>query len=474
MILPVLIAGGVGSRLWPVSRALQPKQFIHFEQYEGSLFQNTLRRIEGIADICEPLVVCSEDHRFLVKEQLSELGKKAGTILLEPEGRNTAPAVAMAALYAMQKNSEIILLVLPADHIIRKVGTFHSAVANARSLALNDYLVTFGIVPGAPETGYGYIKRGKEIEGNTGFLVTKFVEKPNEETAKSYLIAGDYLWNSGIFMFSAKSYLEELKSHAEDIFNACNRAFGAIHRDGDFVRIPEAEFTEVRSDSIDYAVMEKTTRAAMIGLEADWNDLGSWDAIWNTSEKNLQGNSIIGDVLTAEVSNSYIQSHSRLIAAVGLEDIVIVETPDAVLVSKKDKAQFVKQIVDQIEANKREEKNSHSKVFRPWGSYESLVNRDGYQVKHIIVNPGEALSLQSHQHRAEHWTVIKGRGIVTCDEEEIALEENESTFIPLGSKHRLVNPSDETLEIIEVQVGDYLGEDDIVRYEDKYGRIKNS
>jgi len=457
-----------------VSRALLPKQFIHFPQYQGSLFQNTLRRVEGIEDISEPLVVCNADHRFLVAEQLRELGRSNGSILLEPIGRNTAPAVAMAAFLALQKNKEAILLVLPSDHLIKNNENFHAAVNEAVKLARRNFLITFGIVPGTPETGYGYINRGEIIKGSNGYLVSKFVEKPDKQTAGSYLSTGDYFWNSGMFVFSAKTYLDELKAHAEDIYRACEKAIAAIEEGENFDIIPEREFSKVRSDSIDYAVMEKTSKAAMVTMDAGWNDLGAWDALWEEDEKDAKGNSIIGDVLTEGVANCYIQAHSRLVAAVGVEDAIIVETPDAVLVSSKEKVQSVKQIVDQIEANDREEYSNHTKVFRPWGSYESLINRDGYQVKHIIVNPGEALSLQLHNHRAEHWTVIKGKGVVTCDGNEITLGVNESTFIPLGSKHRLANPFEEVVEIVEVQVGDYLGEDDIVRFEDKYGRIDKS
>ena len=474
MFLPVVIAGGIGSRLWPVSRALLPKQFIHFPQYQGSLFQNTLRRVEGIEDISEPLVVCNADHRFLVAEQLRELGRSYGSILLEPIGRNTAPAVAMAAFLALQKNKEAILLVLPSDHLIKNNENFHAAVNEAVKLARRNFLITFGIVPGTPETGYGYINRGEIIEGSNGYLVSKFVEKPDKQTAESYLSTGDYFWNSGMFVLSAKTYLDELKAHAEDIYRACEKAIAAIEEGENFDIIPEREFSKVRSDSIDYAVMEKTSKAALVTMDAGWNDLGAWDALWEEDEKDAKGNSIIGDVLTEGVANCYIQAHSRLVAAVGVEDAIIVETPDAVLVSSKEKVQSVKQIVHQIEANDREEYSNHTKVFRPWGSYESIINRDGYQVKHIIVNPGEALSLQLHNHRAEHWTVIKGKGVVTCDGNEITLGVNESTFIPLGSKHRLANPFEEVVEIVEVQVGDYLGEDDIVRFEDKYGRIDKS
>ena len=380
----------------------------------------------------------------------------------------------MAAFLALQKNKEAILLVLSSDHLIKNNENFHAAVNEAVKLARRNFLITFGIVPGTPETGYGYINRGEIIKGSNGYLVSKFVEKPDKQTAESYLSTGDYFWNSGMFVFSAKTYLDELKAHAEDIYRACEKAIAAIEEGENFDIIPEREFSKVRSDSIDYAVMEKTSKAAMVTMDAGWNDLGAWDALWEEDEKDAKGNSIIGDVLTEGVANCYIQAHSRLVAAVGVEDAIIVETPDAVLVSSKEKVQSVKQIVDQIEANDREEYSNHTKVFRPWGSYESIINRDGYQVKHIIVNPGEALSLQLHNHRAEHWTVIKGKGVVTCDGNEITLGVNESTFIQLGSKHRLANPFEEVVEIVEVQVGDYLGEDDIVRFEDKYGRIDRS
>ena len=341
MLLPVVLAGGVGSRLWPASRSLLPKQFLHFQQYDGSLFQNTLRRIEGIANISGPLVVCNEEHRFLVAEQLRDLGKKDSTILLEPIGRNTAPAVAIAALYAIQKDSESILLVLPADHMISNIGNFHAAVAKAKPLALKNHLITFGVVPSDPEVGYGYIKKGDAVASEEGFHVSEFVEKPDEETAKSYLADGSYFWNSGMFLFSAKSYLEELKNYAEDISDACKRAFEAIYKDEDFARLPEAEFSAIRGDSIDYAVMEKTARAAMVTLDAGWNDLGAWDALWEIKDKDSDGNVIVGDAITFEVSNTYIQADSRLVAAVGLDNTVIIETRDAILVADKNNAQSV-------------------------------------------------------------------------------------------------------------------------------------
>ncbi|MBT70610.1 MAG: mannose-1-phosphate guanylyltransferase/mannose-6-phosphate isomerase [Gammaproteobacteria bacterium] len=471
MLLPVVLAGGIGSRLWPVSRALLPKQFIQFPQHQGSLFQATLGRLEGLAASGEPLVICNVDHRFLVAEQLRQLGRDGDKILLEPFGRNTAPAVAMAAFLAIAEDPDTLLLVLPADHIIQNVQAFHEAVEQGVVLARDNYQVTFGIVPGAPETGYGYIERGTEIRGSAAYEVSRFVEKPDLPTAESYLASGNYSWNSGMFLFRAADYLQELQLHAEDIYSACQAAASEIEKTADFLQIPLELFKQCRAESIDYAVMEHTERAAVIPLDAGWNDLGAWDAVWDESEKDSGGNVISGDVLTQDVKNSYIQSQSRLVAAIGMDDAIIVETADAVLVANKEQAQAVKQIVDGLQQVGREESISHTLVYRPWGSYESLAMGEGYQVKHIIVNPGETLSLQLHNRRAEHWTVIKGIGQITCDDSEFELGVNESTFIPLGSKHRLANTGTTPVEIIEVQVGDYLGEDDIVRFEDRYGRI---
>lgn len=472
MIIPVVLAGGVGSRLWPISRALLPKQFIHFPQQPASLFQNTLSRLEGLAGLGDPLVVCNADHRFLVAEQLRTLGKSGSTIMLEPVGRNTAPAVAMAALSAQLISEEAVILILPADHVIQNIEAFHRAIGEGEKLARQEKLVTFGIVPDAPETGYGYIQKGELLDDDTAYRVARFVEKPDRATAEDYLSSGDYLWNSGMFMFTASRYLEELKHYAGDISASCLEAFTGLQQNGDFQQIPEAVFSACRSDSIDYAVMEKTDSAAVIPLNANWNDLGAWDAIWDIEDKDSDGNVTSGDVLTSGVSNSYIQAGSRLVAAVGMENAVIVETADAVLVAEKSKVQSVKHIVEQLEASKRTESINHNLVFRPWGSYESLAMAEGYQVKHIVVKPGASLSLQMHHHRAEHWTVIKGSGLITCDDKEFLLHANESTFIPLGSKHRLTNPGDEPVELIEVQLGDYLGEDDIVRFEDVYGRVE--
>lgn len=471
MLIPVVLAGGVGSRLWPVSRALLPKQFINFPGRSGSLFQNTLSRMDGMPDLGEAVVVGNIEHRFLIAEQLRQLDKSDSSILLEPVGKNTAPAVALAALKALQDSANPILLVLPADHVIRDTAAFQTAVSQGFAQAKQGKLVTFGIVPGSPETGYGYIEKGEPLSQDTAVVVSRFVEKPDLATAQTYVASGKYLWNSGMFMFSAARYLQELRLFAPDIFDSCHEAYAALEAGDDFQIIPEEEFGQCRSDSIDYAVMEKTKSAVVIPLDAGWNDLGAWDALWDIQDKDENGNVTSGDVLLESVSNSYIQSEFRLVAAVGLEDTVIVETADAILVANRNSVQAVKKIVEQLQAQNRSESVNHTLVYRPWGSYQSLAVSPGYQVKHIVVNPGAALSLQLHHQRAEHWTVIKGTGLVTCGDREFALKPNESTFIPLGSRHRLSNPGTEPVEIIEVQVGDYLGEDDIVRFEDRYGRV---
>ena len=471
MLIPVILAGGVGSRLWPVSRSLLPKQFIEFPDMQGSLFQSTLSRLEGVSDLEDPIVVCNTDHRFLVAEQLRQLGKEHCNILLEPVGRNTAPAVALAALCALQDNVDPLLLVLPADHVIQDETAFLQAIAQALLSAKQGKLVTFGLVPSVPETGYGYIQKGAQLGGENGYCVEQFVEKPDRETAQAYLDSGNYFWNSGMFLFSASAYLAELKRHAPDIFDSCHQAHKSLERGEDFHLIPESIFASCRSDSIDYAVMEKTASAVVVPLEAGWNDLGAWDALWEVRDKDEQGNALSGDVVTFDVKNSYIQSQSRLVAVAGIRDVVVVETADAVLVTDRSQAQSVKKLVQQLQDQQREESALHRLVYRPWGSYESLGSRPGCQVKHIVVNAGASLSLQLHHKRAEHWIVLKGVALVTCDNKEFELRPNESTYIPVGSKHRLTNPSNNPIEIIEVQIGEYLGEDDIVRFEDLYNRV---
>jgi len=469
MLYPVILAGGIGTRLWPLSRASLPKQFIHFPEQDASLFQVTLKRLHGLPDLQAPIVICNSEQRFLVAEQLRQLGYDDAVILLEPVGRSTAPAVALAALWVQERDPDGELLVLSSDHSISDVPTFHAAIQAGLVQSKQNRLVTFGIVPGSPETSYGYIKTGDELEFQAK-TVEQFVEKPDEETAKKYLAEGCYLWNSGMFLFRAAEYLSQLEGLASDISASCKKAYAAMKPGPDFQVIPEEEFAACRGESIDYAVMEKTQSAAVVPLDAGWSDLGAWDSLWESEQKDEQGNVLSGDVVTHEVTNSYIQSRSRLVAAVGLENMVIVESRAAVLVAHKARSQEVKQIVAQLQGKNRPEVDTHTLVHRPWGSFQSLATGSGYQVKHIVVKPGAALSLQMHQHRAEHWTIIKGTGLVTCGEQEQELQVNQSLFIPLGVKHRLVNQQSDLLEVIEVQVGEYLGEDDIVRFEDLYGR----
>jgi mannose-1-phosphate guanylyltransferase/mannose-6-phosphate isomerase len=473
MLLPVILAGGVGSRLWPVSRSLSPKQFIQFPGQDETLFQGTLSRLEGLDNLLNPLVICNEDHRFLVAEQLRQLGKEGSKILLEPVGKNTAPAVALAAIYAQQQQEDPILLVLPADHLIEDTAKFHEALMLGQELAARGSLVTFGILPNAPKVGYGYIKCGQPAEQGPAKQVARFVEKPNLEVAQQYLDSGNYLWNSGMFMFKASTYLAQLSEFAEDIHSACESTMNTLKTESDFLKISEAQFSTCRSDSIDYAVMEKTKKAVVVPLDANRNDLGSWDAICDTQEKDEHGNATNGDVLLSSVSNSYVQSQSRLVAAIGISDSIIIETADSILVASKDRLQEVKEIVKRLEIDKRNEAVHHTLVHRPWGSYESLAVGANYQVKHLIIKPGAAISLQLHYRRSEHWTVIKGTGRITVGEKVFALGLNESTFIPVGEKHRLQNLKDGPLELIEIQVGAYLVEDDIERLDDDYGRLES-
>ena len=467
MVIPVIMAGGVGSRLWPVSRELFPKQFIAFQEQTGSLFEETLARLETL-DCAPPIVVCNAEHRFLVAEQLRGAGITGAAILLEPMGRNTAPAVALAAMEAAARGGDDILLVLAADHLIRDVDAFIEAVREGAVQAAEGRLVTFGIVPDAPETGYGYIRRGAAL--GRAWEVERFVEKPDRETARGYLEDGGYYWNSGMFMFRASRYLEELERCAPDILSACRDAFGAAGRDLDFKRIPEKEFSRCPSDSIDYAVMELTRDAVVVPLDAGWSDLGAWAALWQHGAQDGSENVIRGDVMLHNVKGSYVYADSRLVSVVGLEDAVVIETSDAVLVSARDQVQDVKEIVKRLKEASRSEADSHAVVYRPWGSYEGLAAGQGYQVKRIVVKPGGALSLQLHHHRAEHWTVVQGVARVTCGEEVFTLRDNQSTYIPRETRHRLENPGEEPVVLIEVQCGTYLGEDDIVRFDDVYGR----
>lgn len=470
MLVPVILAGGTGTRLWPLSRELSPKQFIELPGNQGSLFRQTLRRVKYLEESAEAIVVCNDDHQFLVNEQLQSEGFKNSTLLLEPIGRNTAPAVALAALRAIDSGNDPILLVLPADHQIANVEAFKDAVSEGIELALEGNLVTFGIVPDAPETGYGYIQKSERLSIGPGYKVEQFVEKPDSETAQEYIATGDYFWNSGMFMFSAKNYLTELLQYAPDIALSCNDAYSGISPKSKLVSIPKKKFQRCRSESIDYAVMEETINAAVIPLDANWNDLGTWDAVWDQAEKDENGNFCNGDAVALNTTNTLIHASNKLVTAVGVQDLVIIETNDALLIADKRNSQDVKQVVNKLESNEREETKHHTLVHRPWGTYQSLNKSEGHQVKHIVVKPGAQLSLQLHHHRDEHWTVIKRTALVTCGEHEFELRENQSTFIPKLSKHRLTNRTDEPVEIIEVQVGIYLGEDDIERFEDNYGR----
>jgi len=473
MLIPVLLSGGVGSRLWPVSRELYPKQFLALAHPKLSLFQQTLERLKGVPALGEPVVVCNEAHRFLVAQQLHELGHQEASIILEPIGRNTAPAIALAAIDALQQTDDAVLLVLPADHVIRDHAALHRAVQSSLALARAGKLVTFGIVPHCAETGYGYIQRGMALDAGA-FEVSHFAEKPSADTAAAYVASGDYYWNSGMFLFRADRYLEELGAHAPQILANCREAYDGATDDLDFIRIATELFSKCPSDSIDYAVMERTNSAAVMPLDCGWDDVGSWSALWQTGIADQNGNVTRGDVLLRDTSNAYVRAESRLVAAVGVADLVIIETADAVLVSDKNASQDIKHIVAHLKLEGRSEAQLHTRVYRPWGSYESLVESGRFQVKRIVVNPGQQLSLQMHHHRAEHWVVVKGTARVTCGDHDVMLHEDQSTYIPIGTRHRLANPGVIPLEIIEIQTGSYLGEDDIVRFNDVYGRAPSS
>lgn len=475
-ITPVILSGGSGTRLWPLSRQLNPKQFLKLTG-ERTMLQQTFWRLRGLP--CRSsIAVCNEEHRFLAGEQMLEMGIKNFSIILEPSPRNTAPAIALAAIHALtqgsgeHKDGDPTLLVLPADHVIGDEDAFRKAVAEALPAARNGRLVTFGIVPERPETGYGYIERGKEHEENSNiYEVASFREKPDEETASRYVESGKYYWNSGMFLFSAKAYLEELKNLAPKIHEACSKAMDKTAKDLDFIRIDTEAFEFSPSISIDYAVMEKTNLASVVPLDAGWSDIGSWTALWEVCEKDTENNSLLGDVKAMSTENCLIRAENKLVATIGVKDLVVVETKDAVMVAHKDHAQKVKDLVEDIKQNGRHEHLNQREVFRPWGSYDSLETGERFQVKRINVKPGAKLSLQMHHHRAEHWIVVKGSAKVTIDGETVLLTENESTYIPVGKAHSLENPGKIPLELIEVQSGSYLGEDDIVRFEDRYGRV---
>lgn len=470
-VLPVVMAGGSGTRLWPLSRQLYPKQFLPLVG-EQTLLQQTCDRITGL-HVEKSLFICGEEHRFTVAEQLRQVDYINSTILLEPAGRNTAPAVALAACYALDKaagGEDPILLVLAADHAIENPQSFCDVVTSALPFAEQGKLVTFGVVPSSPETGYGYIKCADLVGKGPAQVVSSFVEKPSSEVAEAYLAEGDYLWNSGMFLFRASRFLEELNKYCPDISAICQSAMADASVDSDFVRPNREVFLQCPEDSIDYAVMEKTPEAVVVPMDCGWSDVGSWSALWDVSDKDEQGNTLKGDVIALDTHNSYVQADRKLIATLGLRDMVVVESDDALMVADKSRVQEVKAIVASLREQRRSEADVHRKVFRPWGYYDSIENGPRFQVKRIVVKPGGRLSLQMHHHRAEHWIVVSGTALVTKGKEEFLLSENESTFIPIGETHRLENPGAIPLEMIEVQSGSYLGEDDIVRFEDIYDR----
>lgn len=477
-LIPVILSGGSGTRLWPLSREKHPKQLLSLIT-EDSLLQATVRRMDGLDQISvkDPIIVCNEEYRFVIAEQLRVIHRK-GTILLEPLGRNTAPALTIAALSALEKDEDPILLVMPSDHVIVDTTTFQEAVCQGMQLAANGHVITFGIQPDAPETGYGYIQSGEKLAGHDAHYISRFVEKPDLSTAQAYLDAGSYLWNSGLFMLRASVWLSAIGVCRPDILKACRAAWEQGSVDGDFNRVDKNIFEQCPSDSIDYAVMERiaTDRNAqlptgiVIPLSAGWSDVGAWDSLWQVLPKDNAGNVTQGDVLLHDCANTLAISENRLVACVGVEDMVVVETADAILVVHKSRTQDVKKIVDNLKHKGRSEGHLHRKVFRPWGWYDGVDFGERFQVKRIVVKPGAALSLQMHHHRTEHWIVVRGTAKVTRGDTSFLVPENESTFIPVGTRHRLENPGCVPLEMIEVQSGSYLGEDDIVRFEDVYGR----
>ena len=470
MLYPVILSGGSGTRLWPLSRAALPKQFLPLVT-DKTMFQETLLRLQGFPEMAAPLLICNNEHRFLAAEQLREINIQPLSLILEPLARNTAPAVAVAAFAAQAKDPAATLLVLPADHLIQDTSGFHAAIREAVALAQQDKLVTFGITPNAPATGFGYIERGASLkDASNSFTVARFVEKPNLETARQFLAAGSFFWNSGMFVFKASVYLSELQRLRPNIYAAAQLAWQQSTHDMDFCRLDEAAFSACPSDSIDYAVMERTQAAAMVTVDIGWSDIGSWSSLAEVSTLDDRGNAVRGDVFAAETSNSYIRAESRMVAAIGVKDIVIVETADAVLVMHKDFAQDVKKAVEYLKQAERTEHLIHRRVYRPWGYYEGIDVGEHFQAKRIMVKPGCKLSLQMHHQRAEHWVVVSGKARVTRGEDLLVLYANQSTYIPLGVKHRLENIGEEPLYLIEVQSGEYLGEDDIVRFEDDYKR----
>ncbi len=474
MITPVILAGGSGTRLWPLSRELHPKQLLELVT-DNTMLQDTLMRLADVAGMASPIVICNESHRFMVAEQLRALGIHHADIILEPVGRNTAPAVAVAALRALSSGQDPLLLILPADHLIQDTAAFHRALSAGVRLAGQDRLVTFGIVPDAPETGYGYIQKGRPLSDGApdgepaAVAIERFVEKPDLATAVAYVDSGEFCWNSGMFLFKATTLVAEMEAWVPEMVAACRRAVAGGREDLDFFRLDRPSFEACPADSIDYAVMEKTARGAMIPLQAGWNDLGSWEALWQAGKKDAHANVVHGDVLLHNVSNSYLRADTRLIAAVGLKDHIVVETADAVLISPRTGVQDVKTLVNKLKAARRGESVAHRVAFKPWGRSEKLVAAAGFQVNRVTVNPGAVLSLQRHFNRTEHWIVVRGAAGVVRGDEEMLLQENSAVFIPRGVPHRLSNPGKTLLEIIEVQSGEDLGEDDVIRLDDPYG-----
>lgn len=467
---PVVLSGGTGTRLWPMSRSQHPKQLLALFG-EDSLLRQTVRRVAGRKEFAAPLVVANDEHRFLIAEQLREAGIVPAALFLEPVGRNTAPAVAVAALWLAREDPDALMLVMPSDHVITEIEAFHAAVERAAAAARSGKLVTFGIAPARAETGYGYIDAGAAVAGCDGvFAVTRFIEKPLAADAARYVAAGTYFWNSGIFLFTARAYLAELKRLRPEILAACDDAVAKATRDADFIRLDKPAFSACPSDSIDYAVMEHTKLSAVVPVDMGWSDLGSWDALWEKGDRDASGNALVGNVLAEDARNSYLRSEAGLVAVVGIEDLIVVATRDAVMVAPRSRAQDVRRLVTRLVEAGRDEADAPPTVHRPWGSYTALHNGHRVQVKHIVVKPGGRLSLQMHHHRAEHWVIVRGTGRITRGDEQVMLSENQSTYIPIGTPHRLENPGKIPLHVIEVQSGDYLGEDDIVRLDDQYGR----
>ena len=469
-MIPVILSGGSGTRLWPLSRKQYPKQYLPLAS-DNTMLQETILRLSGLDNLADPIIICNADHRFLVAEQCQQIDIKNPTILLEPIGRNTAPAIVAAALQSINGSDDAVLLILSADHVIQDVSAFHQAINVANTQARSGKLATFGIVPTDANTGYGYIKSSHK-NNDGAYKVEQFVEKPDLKTAETYLEQGNYLWNSGMFMFQANTLIDELTTHAPDIVASVNNAVENATRDLDFIRLDKQSFESSPSNSIDYALMEKSDNVVVVPLDAQWNDIGSWSALHDIGTKDDNGNVIQGDVFTEETTNTYIHANHHMVATIGVQDLVIVDTPNATLISTKDKAQDVKKIVERLQEQDRDEQFCHRKVYRPWGWYDSIEVGVHFQVKRLHVNPGAKLSLQMHYKRAEHWVVVSGTATAINGEEILTLTEGDSTYIPIGTTHGLENKTNEQLEIIEVQSGAYLGEDDIVRFEDIYGRIK--